>query len=475
MLALSRIPLAQACRPLPTRPGRVWLAGWALGTLLAGCALYHPMPLDEAARAQALAPLQLDRVKVAAAGLEHPLVKSIVIDGAGGFSPDEIAVMAVIVSPQLRALRDQRGVSTAQVIQAGILPNPQLSHTIDYPHNTDPTAIAAKGTTWSWDLSALLARHDEIAAARANAAAVDLQIAWAEWQVAQDARLRAFRLLSMQTQLPLAREIETGLANNIEAIRKALARGYKTTADLTAATDLLTQARNNRLALEQAITADRLALNIALAIPVEQILQIKPAVKFPELTAPGALDGLLGGIEKRRLDLVALQLGYRSQEATLRAAVKSQFPRIGVSFTKANDSSNITTLGGGVNLELPIFDRRQGVVAAAKASRQQLFDEYYARVAEARAEVRQILESLTATRTQLAEATRSLPDLEQLAASYEKAYQSNNADVVTYRDAHAALATRRMEQSKLQQDLLELSVALEIATGRPLLNREPAS
>src|SRR5207248_1701843 len=144
-----------------------------------------------------------------------------------------------------------------------------------------------KNTTWSWDLSALLARPDEIAAARANAAAVDLQIAWAEWQVAQDARLRAFRLLSMQTQLPLAREIEEGLGHNIEAIRKALAHGYKTTADLTAATDLLTQARNNRLALEHAITADRLALNIALAIPVEQTLQIKPAVKFPELTTPG--------------------------------------------------------------------------------------------------------------------------------------------------------------------------------------------
>src|SRR5207244_12095167 len=101
------------------------------------------------------------------------------------------------------------------------------------------------------------------------------------------------------------------------------------------------------------------------------------------------------GIEMRRLDLAALQLGNRSQETTLRAAVKSHFPRIGVSFTKANDSSNITTLGGGVNLELPIFDRRQGVVAAAKASRQQLFDEYYARVAEARADARQILENLT--------------------------------------------------------------------------------
>jgi outer membrane protein TolC len=448
----------------------------ALCALLAGCALYHRKPLDDAARERALAPMQIDRVKVAAASLQHPLVKPIVIDGSGGFSPDEIAVIAVIVSPQLRALRDQRGVARAQVIQAGILPNPQLSYSIDYPHN-DPTTVPAKNRTVSWDLiSALLVRHDEIAAARANAQAVDLQIAWTEWQVAQDARMRAFRLLSMQTQLPLARDIEGGLAHNIEAIRKALERGYKTTADLTAATDLLTQARNNRLALEQAITADRLALNIALAVPIDQTIEIKPAGAFPQL--PGgtqSIDSLLTGIEQRRLDLVALQLGYKSQEATLRAAVKSQFPKIGLSFTRARDTTPVYTLGGGVSIELPLFDRRQGVIAGAKATRQQLFDEYYARVAEARAEVRQILENLAATRTQLEESTRSLPDLEQLAASYEKAYQSNNADVVTYRDARAALATRRMEQSKLQQDLLELSVALEIATGRPLLNRVPAS
>ena len=247
-------------------------------------------------------------------------------------------------------------------------------------------------------------------------------------------------------------------------------------ADLTAATDLLTQARNNRLVLDQSITADRLALNIALAQPVDQTIEIKSAATFPVLADDTrATDELLSGIENRRLDLVALALGYRSQEATLRAAVKSQFPKIGLSFLRANDTSDVKTLGGSIGIELPLFDRRQGVIAGAKATRQQLFDEYYARVAEARAEVRQILENLAATRAQLEEATRSLPDLEQLAASYDKAFQSHNADVLAYRDAQAALATRRMEQSKLQQDVLELGVALEIATGRPLLNRTPSS
>jgi outer membrane protein TolC len=448
-----------------------------LASALTGCAFYHAMPLNDAARDKAMAPVPIDRVKVAAANLEHPLVKPLVIDGNGGFSPDEIAVMAVIVSPALRALRDQRGVARAQVIQAGILPNPQLSESIDIPHgNADPSYVSAHTLGLSWDVSALLTRHDEMEAARASAEAVDLQVAWEEWQVAQDSRLRAFRLLAMRAQLPLARDIEGGLEANIIALRQGLAGGHKTMVDLTAATDLLTQARKNRLTLEQSITADRLALAIALAQPVDYDIQIKPSTTFPVLPDDSrATDELLAGIENRRFDLVALALGYRSQEATLRAAVKSQFPKIGLSFSRASDTSDVKTLGGGVSVELPLFDRRQGVIAGAKATRQQLFDEYYARLAEARAQVRQILEDLTATRAQLEEATRSLPDLEQLAAAYDKAFQSHNADVLAYRDAQAALATRRMEESKLRQDVLELSVALEIATGRPLLNRTPSS
>jgi outer membrane protein TolC len=430
------------------------------------------MPLSDSAREKALAPQPIDKLKVSAASLQHPLIKPIVIDGSGGFSPDEIAVLAVLESPELRATRDQRGIAHAQVIQAGLLPNPQFSQTADFPHgNADPAYVPAYNTGFSWDVSQLILRHDELEAARANAAAVDLEVAWQEWQAAQDARLRAFRLLSMQAQLPLARSIEEGLEANIVAIRQAYMRGYKTTAELTAATDLLTQARNNRLALEQAITTDELALDIALALPTDQVLEIKPAASFPELADEQQVaDSLLAGLEQRRLDLVALALGYKSQESTLRAAIKSQFPKIGLGVSRAHDTSDVKTIGVGVNVEIPLFDRRQGVIADATATRQQLFDEYYARVAEARAEVRQILANMAATRRELAESTRSMPDLEQLATAYERAYQSHNADVLTYRDAQAALATRRMEQSKLQQALLELEVALELATGRPMLN-----
>ena len=451
------------------------LLGAGLSVAWSGCSFYRPMPLDQARVDAALETPKLEAVKIAAAKIEHPLIKPLVIDGRDGFSPDEIAVMTVIVSPQLRALRDQRGVAQAQVLQAGILPNPQLSYALDRPHgNDDPTLVDAKTLGLSWDVTSLLAHHDLVKAAKASAASLDLQIAWQEWQAAQDARLRAFRLLSLERQIPLAREIENDLADSLSRNRKAVELGHKTSTDLTAASEAWSQAQNNRFALEQAITEERLALNLALGLPANHPLRIKPAANFTEplTTTETTVATLLQGLEKRRLDLVALTLGYQSQEAGLRAAVLAQFPKIGLSLAKARDTSNVKTRGYGVTVDLLLFDRNQGQVAIGKATRQQLFDEYVARVAEARSEVVQISANLANTRTQLRTVNASLPELEHWISSFEKALETRNADLMAYRDARGILASRRMEQCKLQQDLLELSVALEIATGRPLLNRD---
>jgi outer membrane protein TolC len=448
------------------------LCAAALLGMLGGCSFYRALPLNATTVDKALQPPPIELVKIAAAALDHPLIKPMIIDGDGGFTPDEIAVIAVIVSPQLRAVRDQRGLAQAQVVQAGILPNPQWSQSADFPHgNTDPTLVTGRTLGIGWDVSALLTHHDDVAAARANAKSVDLQIAWQEWQVAQDARLRAFRIASRQERLPLAREIEEGLASNVAAVRQAFALGHKLTADLTTATDLYTQARDSRLALEQSLIADRLALNLAMALAADAPLTIKAPETFPALEADAKVGSeLLAGIETHRLDLVALTLGYKSQESALRSAILSQFPKINLSVNKAKDTGNVQSRGWAVGVEIPLFDRRQGVIASAKATRQQLFDDYAVRVAEARSMVRQILEDLAVTRAQLKSASESLADLQYLADGYGKAFAGRNADVIAYRDARAALATRRIEQSKLKQDLLELGVGLEIATGRALLS-----
>ncbi len=447
-----------------------------VGGLLAGCAHYEAQPLDAAAVAAAMQPPSLPQVTIAAGKIVHPLLRPLVIDGRDGFTPDQIAVMAVVVSPALRALRDQRGVARAQLVQAGILPNPQIGYTVDQLHGgnaatLDPSLVNGRSLGLSWEITSLLTHRDNIAAARATADALDLSVAWQEWQAAQDARLRAFRLLSLEQRLPLAREIENDLGENVRLIQRALSLGQKTASDLTAATLAWTQAQSDRLALEQQANADRTALDLALGQPAGSPLRLK--------SEPWPLDmgvasdratlaaRLLDGLEKRRLDLVALRLGYESEEATLRAAIKAQFPKVGLSFARANDTSDVRTRSYGVSVDLPIFDRNQGQIAIGRATRQQLFDEYVARVAEARAEVTQALDDEAGARVQLDALDASLPAMEEMAAGMEKAFQTNNADLLSYHEARTALAARRIERSRLAQSLIELEIALEIATGRP--------
>ena len=426
---------------------------------------------SQAAVDAALQSPPLESVKVAAANIVHPLLSPLVIDGRDGFSPDEIAVMAVIVSPQLRALRDQRGVAQAQVLQAGILPNPQLGYTLDQLHGKNaPDLINGKSLGLTWDFTSLLGRQDRIDSAKLSAGALDLSIAWQEWQTAQDARLRAYRLLSLRARLPLLHQIEADLAETLAAIKQAATLGHKTAIDVTTTSEAWITAQTNRLNAEQDYATERAALNLTLGQPADAEIALKPAAEFPQLPPDTAAATLLQGLEKRRLDLVALTLGYESQEANVRAAVKAQFPKIGLSFAKANDTSDVRTRSYGVTVDLPLFDRNQGNVAIACATRQQLFDEYVARVAEARSEVVLLLGKLAATRRQLQTDSETLPELERLVASFEQAVQTRNVDVTAYRDARGLLAARRLEQSNLQEQVLELGVALELATGRSLLN-----
>jgi outer membrane protein TolC len=454
-------------------------SGWlsrplaAVAAILTGCATHEAKPIDGAAVDRALGTQAVESVRVEAARIRHPLVAPMVIDGRGGFTPDEVAVMVVITSPELRALRDQRGLAQAQIVQAGILPNPQLGYSADWPHGTyDPAVVEAKALGLSWEVTSLLTHRDQVAAARAEAKAVDLSIAWQEWQAAQDSRLRAFRILSLERRVALAREIEDSHADTYALTKKATSLGLRTSADVATSAENWTQAQATRYDLEQQLGSERAALSLALGmapssrVPLRYAAAASPSARD---AVPDA-DSLLTGLEDRRLDLVALRFGYESQQDSLHAAVLAQFPKIGLSLNKSNDTTPIYTRGVGVTVDLPLFDRNQGQVAIAKATRQQLFDEYVERVAEARSQVAQVLASLSVARAQLAAVEASLPDLGRLVASTEIALRSRNADELAYRDAWATLAARQIDQILLQQEVVELKVALEIATGRPSLD-----
>lgn len=437
--------------------------------MLEGCAKYHRMPLDPSAVSRQLQPLAMADIRILAKNIKHPILKPVRFNDRDGLSPDEAGVLAVLVNPELRAVRDQKGLAEAQVFQAGILPNPQISLSLDVPTGGSTNgAVNAFGLGLGWDFSSLISRGARLNAARRHAASVDLQVAWQEWQVAQAARLDVYRLLFIQKQLILAKKTERQLNENLQTMKKAFSLGLKTVLEVNAAKMAAQNARNTVLTFEQQQLRERHRLNRTLGLPPEQIVPLERNTSLPLWQHLPGYQELIRGLANRRLDLLALKKGYESQEALVRAAILSQFPRINIGLNHARDTGNVVTTGFAVSVDLPFFDRNQGRIAVERADRRRLFDEYVARVFQVRSSVAALLGDMASIKKQLDAADESVNLSSQLVKSYKQALGEGNADIVTYNNLRNDLETRRLGVLKLKRDLTELGIALEIAAGEYL-------
>src|SRR2546422_974324 len=81
-----------------------------------------------------------------------------------------------------------------------------------------PDNFTAYSVGVSWEITSLIAREHRHRAAAAQAASVDLEIAWKEWQVAQEARTAAYQVLALNASLVAARHAEQRLAENLDIL-----------------------------------------------------------------------------------------------------------------------------------------------------------------------------------------------------------------------------------------------------------------
>jgi outer membrane protein, heavy metal efflux system len=408
-------------------------------------------------------------LRVDAAQIHHPLLAPVSLNLTNGIGPDQAAILAVILNPSLRANRDRRGLAAAQLIQAGILPNPTIGYSRDLvTGGSTMGTVAAYGFTGNWDISGVVSRGAKVDAARANVRAIDLDVAWTEWQMAEAAKLALYRVVALGQELSRAEQIDEDQQKTVETLQAAVDRHEKSVLDLAAAQASREDAHATVLSLKQELDRQRLELKRAIGVLPEATLQIGDSIKLPSyLSLPPGSD-FNANIESRRLDLVGLHQGYQSQEATLRAAVLAQFPKVTLGFSRASDTTNVHTLGFAITIELPVFDRNQGTIATEKATRQKLFDEYVARVFEAHSDIAAAISDIRSLNSQIAAAEAALPILQNLVDIAQKASDEGEADILSYFQARTNLNQRTLQLIKLKQQLMDARSALELASGRYL-------
>src|ERR1700730_10727763 len=140
-------------------------------------------------------------LRIPASHFRNQTSEQLLVDLRRGIGPDDAAAIALYSNPALRAIRDRRGLAAAQLIQAGILPNPIVSYERDYVTGGN-TLGTRTGYTFiaGWEFSALIPFLPKQTAARKNYRSVDLDVAWQEWQVAVNSRTGGYRVLALNGQ-----------------------------------------------------------------------------------------------------------------------------------------------------------------------------------------------------------------------------------------------------------------------------------
>ncbi len=441
-----------------TRFGRLAVALAAL--LLAGCAVYHPRPLPEGPDLGRSVPA----LRILPGALRLPGLRPHRFDPAAPLDMTDVAILAALNNPQLKAARRRAGVARAQIFQARLLPDPQLSLNPDFTTDRAPGLTDAWSIGLAYDLKTLITRWSGVSAARSAARQVDLALLWKEWRVVQRARTLFIRSVEQEAQLKLLRRFQKLYADRYARSSRALKQGNLTLnvvgTDLTALLDANTRVND----LQRKLSETRQALNLLLGLAPGAPLRLDRTVTLPA-PMPAAIRAALRALPERRPDLLALRAGYHSQEARVRQAILAQFPALSVGVTRSRDNSNIHSTGLGITLTLPIFNGNRGQISIERATRARLRQEYQARIDEADAQVHLLWMRHTLIEAQLHSLQTNLPALESMATKAHRAYEARDIGALVYLNLENTLLNKQLEAVTLRESLWETRVALQTLLG----------
>ena len=283
------------------RPGRTF-AVFALVSVLIGCV--QVKPFADVARAR--------RLIAEATGVETaydpaaPLLTEEQLDAVfdGGLTLEEAVRIALLNNRRLQAEFASIGVAKAEWVQAGLLSNPTLAFSAQFPEGGGRANIQASIAQNIVDLWQIPRRKQ---VAQATLTGTILRIAYFATQLAADTRTAYFRAKAAEELLVLAQENLALVKKSYEAVKAQREAGRASLLDENLARGQVLSARlgvrNARLSVANAKRS--LARHMSVAREVDAIALVTPL--------PSAIgrslraEDLIAAAGKNRLDLRALE------------------------------------------------------------------------------------------------------------------------------------------------------------------------
>ncbi|OYY89410.1 MAG: transporter [Sphingomonas sp. 28-66-16] len=385
------------------------------------------------------------------------------IDLAQPLDMNAIATIAVIANPDLKALRARAAIADAQAFAARLLPDPTFSLGANKVL-TGPDPFLDLAGALGLDINALRTSKVRRAGAAAAARQVRLDLAWAEWQTAGQARIQAARILSLEHIMPIVTASRDAAESLLDRTLRAAGRGDLAGDQVQAARLAAFDAQDRQRSAERDLATARLELTRLLGLPPTTGLALAPLASSE---APPAAAPLFELAKQRRSDLQALQAGYAAQEAAVHKAVLDQFPNLTLMVNSARDSAGNALLGPAVDFTLPLWNRNRGGIAIERATRDALRTEYDARLFQTRAEIAAAVSGIAVSRRQRAAIETDLPAMARFAGASRRAATRGDLSLATAQTAEQALRDKQLLLAQSDQAIAEQMIALELLTGTP--------
>lgn len=436
-------------------------AAAASALFFAGCATYRPLPLPTGPDLTGASPLTVPAARLGLPGLApHPINPGRPLDETS------VIILAVLNNPELKARRLEAGVAKAQLLEAGLLPDPQISGSLSRSatHGGYSLGLAE-------DIRALITRPHALAAARARQRQVNLEILWQEWQVAaraeqlfirSDADRRLQAVLTEDRDLMRARR-----RADAEALRRNEITAGTVSADLAALAAVETRLRRTELELNQTHHA------------LAGLLGLNPDAPL-RLGAPGrgrpisaaTFRAAVAALPRHRADLLALKAGYQSREQRLREAILAQFPSLSAGVEQARSAEEgVRTIGLTVNLTLPLFNRNRGRIAVGRATRAELRQAYQARLDRAVVETDRVRKAIQIMERHDRALAHQVSELRRTARAAEQELRRGDLDLASALRMHADYVSAQAESIRSRAALEQARATLRILLALPFADR----
>ena len=193
----------------------------------------------------------------------------------------DAASLAVLNNPDLKAAVKSVKVADAKLYAAHLIPDPQLTWSIDAPLENMAGLVSAYGIMPSYDIQALILHRSEVKGAQASRRQTALSVEWQAWQLAQKARDLFIQGKFLEERLVLLQRNAALFRQDYDREKNALASGDVTFAAVSADLVALTDADRDLRAARRQAAANHIALAALMGVRPEIVFRLGDLSPLP--------------------------------------------------------------------------------------------------------------------------------------------------------------------------------------------------